>query len=261
MSVAVEPAVETLARGLVDARLAARSLRDFPGRVPDSLDQAHAVQHAAISLWPDEIAGWKVGRLSPDLAARHGVHRFIGPVFRAGIIHAPAAGLADFPIFVGGSAAFEAEFVVEAADDGQGQVVPGRLMIGIEIAASPIANLPVLGSCATIADFGNNAGLILGPELALERFSTPDLLECATRIDGSAPVAASAESLPGGVAGAFRFAVSEAARLGHPLRPGQFVSTGAVTGIHPVTLGQLCEADFGADGALRCRVVARSPVC
>ena len=52
---------QTVAERFVAARLAARALPDYPGPLPETLTEAYARQDAAITLWPDSIAGWKVG--------------------------------------------------------------------------------------------------------------------------------------------------------------------------------------------------------
>jgi 2-keto-4-pentenoate hydratase len=49
------------------------------------------------------------------------------------------------------------------------------------------------------------------------------------------------------------------ARRGRPLRAGDFVSTGAATGVHSIQAGQSAEAIFTGIGSLRCRVVPMSP--
>ena len=244
---------------LVRSRLAAASCADFPGGVPATLDHAYAIQKEAIALWPDAIAGWKVGRLSADLAERYGVERFIGPVFGRDVRQARAGVVVEFAMFEGGSAAFEAEFMVWAGLDPAGRLVPERLTTGIEVASSPVATLPALGSLASVADLGNNAGQIVGEAVPVALFGQAEALSCETRVGEGGPVRRTAASLPGGIAAAFGFAVEKAARLGYPLQPGQFVSTGAVTGMHAVRPGMECRADFGDFGAIACRVVPRRP--
>lgn len=248
------------ARALVEARAGAAALATFPGPVPQTLDDAYAVQLAAIALWPDEIAGWKVGRMAPDLADRFGTERFVGPVFRTAVAQAPQGGPASFAMFAGGSAAFEAEFVVFVGAGPSGELRPERMKTGIEVAASPVTPLPALGSLATIAEFGNNAGLILDADVPLELLAQPERLTCETRIGDADPIRHTGEALPGGPAAGFAFAQAATDRIGLPLRPGQFVSTGAITGMHAVEPGQSCSADFGAFGRIDCRVVARTPV-
>ncbi|MET1755735.1 2-keto-4-pentenoate hydratase [Novosphingobium sp. RD2P27] len=249
---------DALARALVEARRTARSLAEWPGTLPDTLEDAYAVQLAAIALWDDDIAGWKVGRLSPDLEARYGVDRFLGPVFAADI--AVAAETAAFAMFAGGSAAFEAEYVAFVGLDGEGEPTIARVTTGIEVASSPVLPLPRLGSLVSVADLGNNAGQIIGAPVPVERLADPDAIGCETQVGDQAKVAKCASALPGGPLTAFAFAVRQAETLGMPLREGQFVSTGAVTGMHAVEPGQRCTADFGEFGRIVCEIVARAPV-
>lgn len=76
-----------IAASFVAARRRGHGLAKFPGLFPSDLDDAYTIQLAAIDLWPDAIAGWKVGRLSPALADRFGMDRFVGPVFAGGVTH------------------------------------------------------------------------------------------------------------------------------------------------------------------------------
>lgn len=249
--------IAATARALVEARRDARALAEFPGSVPETLDDAYEIQAVAIRLWPDEIVGWKVGRLSPDLAERFGTDRFLGPIFGQTVTSVCPSGVTGFAMFEGGSAAFEAEFVIYAGQGASGAIEPARMAIGIEVAASPVAPLPALGSLATIADMGNNAGQIIGPEVALGLLSDPQALVCETKVGCDAWIAKTAASLPGGPQAGFAFAVAEAERIGRPLRPGQFISTGAVTGMHAVVPGQPCVARFGRLGTIECLATAR----
>lgn len=254
-------ALNSVARALVDARRSARALSAFPGPLPETLDTAYALQVAGIELWLDEIAGWKVGRMSQDLAQRFGVDRFIGPIFRDSVRGAQVNGATPFAMFSGGSAAFEAEFVVYAGRDAKGTIFPASMAIGIEVASSPVATLATLGSLATIADLGNNAGEIIGAPVSVALLTQPEMLRCETRIADDPALARTAEALPGGPAAAFAFAVEAAAHLGFPLRPDQFVSTGAVTGMHVVEPGDRCFAHFGDFGTIECCVTGRAALC
>src|SRR6185437_3431431 len=72
---------------------------------------AYARQDAAITLWPDELAGWKVGGVADGWAARFGESRLVGPVFRQRLWHASARGVTPLPVIPGGFAAVEAEYI------------------------------------------------------------------------------------------------------------------------------------------------------
>ncbi|CAM8672357.1 fumarylacetoacetate hydrolase family protein [Sphingobium sp.] len=254
-----------IAASFVAARRRGHGLAKFPGLFPLGLEDAYAIQLAAIELWPDAIAGWKVGRLSPALADRFGKDRFVGPVFAGGVIRLDKSEEADFPVFVGGSAAFEAEYVMvldkdqpslqTGVDIDQARRLVGEVRIGVEVAGSPLAIMPHLDALASIADLGNNNGQIVGPAVPLDLLSDPRAMTCATSIDGVLMRSATAADLPGGPLTALAFALDQCARLGFPLKAGQFVSTGAVTGMHWVRAGQHCVADFGRFGKVACLAV------
>ncbi|MBT8104805.1 MAG: 2-keto-4-pentenoate hydratase, partial [Woeseiaceae bacterium] len=97
----------------MNARLRAEPLPDFPDRLPETLDQAYAIQAASIERWPDEIGGWKVAGLSPADQSRLGAERLAGPVFRSRIHRIENGGAIVMPVYEGGFAAVEAEIVLE----------------------------------------------------------------------------------------------------------------------------------------------------
>lgn len=257
--------VENIAEAFVKARLASEPLADFPGDLPEDLLHAYAIQSAAIDRWPDRMAGWKVGRIGGDLEQRLGVNRFIGPIFEHTVRQSASDEEGDFPLIVGGFSALEVELIAVVHDDqpiGPGGLTPiearsriGGLHIGIEVAGSPLRSIHNLGALASIAGFGNNLGLLMGPEIPDFLTRPVRLMEARTRIDGVDTGCSDAGTLPGGIWTAVAFAFEQAARLGRPLRKGEFISTGALTGVHPVHAGQHIVADFGRDGLIRCVTV------
>ncbi len=74
---------ERVARRFVEARLSASALGEYPGPMPSDLRDAYAIQEAAITLWPDKIAGWKVGRINPPDSEKYGEIRAYGTDLRA----------------------------------------------------------------------------------------------------------------------------------------------------------------------------------
>ncbi|WP_157218103.1 2-keto-4-pentenoate hydratase [Flavisphingomonas formosensis] len=248
---------------ILTARARARGLAAYPGEPPATLAEAYALQTALIGGWRDAIGGWKVGRVGSPWAEAEGVGRFIGPIFARTIVH--SEGETPFPVFAGGFGAFEAEFVIQLATDAppregawsieEAATVAGAMHIGIEVAGSPLAPVNDLGPLVSTAAFGNNAGLIVGPAIAGWQDMALERLGCAASIDGVLIRQADASAIPGGPMTAFAFALETAARLGFPLKAGQFVSTGAVTGVLPVAIGQECVADFGPFGTLHCVTV------
>lgn len=251
-----------IARAFTDARRDGAALPGFPGgRLPDSLAEAYAVQDAAIALWPHRIVGWKVGRIVEPAASQVGADRLMGPIFAPRLWQAGAAPTA-VPVFAGGFAAVEAEFVIRIGQDAdpartaytleEAAALVGGFHVGIEMAGSPLATINALGPIAVVSDFGNNNGLILGPELMGWQERPWETLRCETFIEGVSVGTGTAADLPGGPLSALRFALETGARRGRPLRAGDLISTGAVTGIHDITAGQRARVTFPDGHEIHC---------
>lgn len=258
---------DAIASALVDARLGGRSLTCFPLELPADLEQAYRCQDAAIARWPARVAGWKVGFIAPERRDASGDPRLVGPIF-AGSISRPGDAAGEFAVITGGFAAVEAEFVFRLARDiaprardwtpAEAAAEVAALHIGVELAGSPLANINVLGPCAVVADCGNNAGLLLGAEIAGWQDCAMDALTCSTWIDGALVGRGGAATLAGGPLAALAFALSRNARRGRGFAAGDLITTGAATGIHDILAGQSATIDFGIHGRVHCRAVARS---
>ena len=118
------------------------------------------------------------------------------------------------------------------------------MAIGIEIASSPLAAINALGPAVTASDFGNNNGLLVGAELPGWRDADLDAIEVRLTIDGREAGRGTTATMLDGPWGAVRFLVELCTRRGLPLEPGQWISTGAVTGVHDVAPGNRVEAIF-----------------
>jgi 2-keto-4-pentenoate hydratase len=260
-----DSAPAAIAARFVQARRAGQALSGFPGELPSDLAAGYACQDAAITLWPDRIAGWKVGYIAPDRRDGSGDDRLVGPIFSRAVWPQSPGGNVDVPVFVGGFAAVEAEYVFRLGADApagktlwtadEALALVAALHIGIETAGSPLATINVLGPTVVVSDFGNNAGLVLGPEIADWRRRAESSLACETFIDGRSVGRGGATSVPGGLGAALAFALGRCARRGLPLRADMLVTTGAATGIHDILAGQQARISFGAAGELHCRAV------
>ncbi|WP_298163606.1 2-keto-4-pentenoate hydratase [Brevundimonas sp.] len=254
--------VSDIAARFVDARLSKTGMADYPGRIPLDMATAYATQEVAISLFPDEIVGWKVGMVPPPQQSALGIHRLAGPIFRRNF-WTPSAEPTPLPEIEGGFAAVEAEFVAR-----MGPVDPSKLEwtleeataavaglhIGVELAGSPLTTINDLGSAVVASDFGNNGGLILGAEIEDWAARLPGI-EVETRIDGQVIGTGKAESIPRGVLESVRFLLENLARRGRPATEGTLVSTGAVTGVHRVHAGARAICAFSGVGEIHCSVV------
>jgi 2-keto-4-pentenoate hydratase len=253
----------------VRARLSGASLPDFPGRIPATLDAAYACQDAAIVEWPDSVAGWKVGRILEPWFSRLGEDRLLGPVFSRGVRRAHPGEAVPFPVFAGGFAAVEAEFIVQlgahaAAGKTNWTAAEARdlvaaLHVGIETAGSPLASINELGPLVVVSDFGNNAGLIVGPEIPDWASIPPEQLASETFVGDRSVGKGTAASVPGGPMAGLAFALNRCARRGLPLTAGQWVSTGATTGIHDIRIGERARAVFAGVAEIQCVAVRAQP--
>ena len=258
-SIAFDPA--KVAKRFVEARLAAHAIAAFPGPIPADMAAGYLCQEAAIALWPDEIAGWKVGRIPLELQAELGAERVVGPVFAGNVQQASAEPSKVFAI-PGGFAAVEAEYIYRMGED----AAPGRTdwtptealalveeeLVGVEFAGSPLKTINVLGPRVVAADFGNNAGLILGKPVPHWRTRTDDWPPCEAYVDGKRVGRGAPSSLPGGPAASLAFLMNACAVRGRPLKRGQLVTTGAASGIHDIKAGQTARIAFGDLDEIRC---------
>src|SRR5258708_1148961 len=203
-----------VARRFVSARRAAIALPDFPGAIPADLAVGYAIQEAAIRIWPDEIAGWKVGRIPTELQASLAADRVVGPVFRANVSQATDTPTTIFAI-PGGFAAVEAEYIYRMSEDapaGKIDWTPDAALalveaelVGVEFAGSPLATINILGPRVVAADFGNNARLILGRTIPDWRTRTDDWPACAAWVDGKLAGRRAPSSQPRGPAASLAF--------------------------------------------------------
>lgn len=258
---------QAVAETFVSARLAARAVPDYPGETPRQMARSYAIQDAAIALYPDQVVGWKVGGVPPAQQAELGIHRLAGAIF-AGNVWATSAAPTPLPAIEGGFAAVEAEFIARIGADTNPAKTDWTLaeaadqidavFIGVELAGSPLSAINDLGSAVVASDFGNNGGLVIGPELSDWR-ERMDAIQVETVIDGVSVGKGGSLSLAGGALESVRFLLEHCARWGRPLTAGALVSTGAVTGVHRIYAGSESKCVFEGVGEVRCTVVKAAP--
>ena len=257
-----------IAGRFLSARRSAQGLSAYPGHFPERLEDAYLIQDAAIADWGKAVIGWKVGRVLPPLSEKFGTDRLGGPIFFSEDVRANGATPA-MPVFGEGFAAGEAEFLLrigatppagksrftleEAAD------LIDAVHVGIEIASSPLGAINALGPVAVVSDFGNNNGLVIGAEVPDWRSSGFEQWEVTTLIDGTVVGTGKAANFPDGAIGSARFLFELMAARGIVLQPGQWISSGAVTGVHDAKPGQHVEARFSDGYSVSCALVAARP--
>lgn len=255
-----------LAGCFVQARSHGVSVPDFPGQLPADLHTAYQVQDLAISLWPDNVIGWKVGYIAAEKRDSSGDDRLLGPIFQRNFWNA-TGGTQPIPVFAPeGFAAIEAEYVMRLdADTPEGKTdwspeeaaaLPATLFVGVEVASSPLKTINLLGPRAVASDFGNNNGLILGAEIPNWTAVDEAGLKAECFIDEVSVGSGGACALPGGLRTAFAFALARSAKRGRPLKRGDYIATGNATGIHDILPGQQARVVFEGYATLHCKAVA-----
>ncbi|APZ98766.1 hypothetical protein BWQ93_09865 [Sphingopyxis sp. QXT-31] len=242
------------------ARLSGRALPAFPAPVPATLADAYDIQRRLTAALGVPVLGWKVGRIPPALVETLGAERIAGPVLRIAELGG-AAG--EAMVFDGGAGAIEAEVMlrlravpdadVSGSDDGARWI--DDIRAGFEVASSPAPDVHAHAPFGIVADIGINNGLLLGPQLDLADFAT---LAVETRVEGQPVGTGRAIDVLDGPWGSLNFLLGLHRRGIIELAPGQWISAGAITGVHPIIIGQRAEASFGAAATIACTAVAET---
>ena len=250
-----------IARTFVQARARDLVLETYPGPLPATLVEGYSVQDRAIAYAERRIGGWKIGRVRDDDVARFGAERLAGPIFAETIVDAAPGEAVPMPV-LSAFAAAEAEVLLRIAAppppdcnaEGARDFVD-EVRFGIEIASSPFVGINQHGPAVTVSDFGNNNGLVLGPVIP-DAFAPGALeLPVVLSIDDVPVGTGSTRDMLDGPFGALAFLARLTSARGRTLEPGQWVSTGAITGVHPVRCGQKIRATFGKALAVECTTV------
>ncbi|ANU07332.1 hypothetical protein A6F65_01023 [Paraurantiacibacter namhicola] len=234
---------------MIRARRNARALPGFPGSVPATLAEAYALQSQSLAAWAGNVVGWKVGGIPPARREAYPADWLVGPIFESARRFTQDGAVSKMPVYAGGFAAIEAEFVLRIGDDGEDD----RLYIGAEIASSPVPDLNDYGPGAIISDFGNNNGLLVGAEVQDWRGLTD--IEVVTVIDGQEIGRTTVASVREGVERSANFLRENLASRRIPLVPGTLVSCGALTGVHECPVGAVGEIEFMGLGSLKIELV------
>lgn len=249
------------------ARREARPLPGFPRDLPATLADAYAIQEEAIGLWPDEVAGWKVAAIHPDLRAKFQSHRLSGPVFSRAVYRVHPGDSVEVPAIRGGFIGVETEIGVVVGADILPRPEPwsmpellaqvASVHVAMEIAGSPLLTINEIGPGAIVSDFGNNTAVAIGVEIPGWDSNAFDTLRAETHIDGKRVGEGAAVGPNGGPLDACLFLVNHLATRGRGLKKGDVISTGATTGVHPIAIGQVAEAICLGLAPLRVRIVEK----
>ena len=261
---------DAISESLVNARLRAEPLTSFPGSLPDTLEQAYAIQAASIERWYEEVGAWKVAKLSTTDRRRFLSDRLIGPVFKSSIRRVKPNSLSVMKVYTAGFAAVEAEYALELSEtvrpsdrsysDGELADLVSAVYGAAEIASSPLAVVNSIGAMAVIPDFGANCGLVVGPKIPNWRLLPARSLTASVTVDDVSVGETTTESINSDPLNAMRFLIELCGDRGIVLPEGTLISTGALTGVHEVALSSTARLDFGSIGSFEIRFKAATRV-
>ena len=250
--------IEAMAKRLTDARRSGRTVTGFPGEVPDTFEAAYKVQDAVLALYPGALAGWKVALVRPEFRERFGADRYVGPLL-VGNVREATSGVMAFPVYGAGNSGVEAEFAFCVTRDlygdcGEFADALGPLYVAVEVVGSPISDLPTHGPAAAIADHGNNIGFVFKRAIDDWRERPLESLLTTVEIDGNIVGDGHAAKLPGGPMAAISHLVTTLGCRGRHIRAGDWISTGATTGVHRADPGASVVVTYGNLGTIALRL-------
>lgn len=236
-----ELAIETL----LPAWKSGQRIGSLPeGATPQTLEQAHGVQDAMVSMLGEPVAGWKVSVNPAGKVIR-------GAILASRVFPSPAIVKGDAARWVG----VEAEIAFRFDRDLEPRAEPYEreelasavtAFVAIEIVGSRFADYKGAPALAKTADFMSNEGLVSGQ--ARHDWRTLDLagLEVEVSIDG---VTVSRKKGAHAAGDPFDPVVPFVNALRHRgIRKGQFVTTGACSDLVPVGNGRRIEVKFDGFG-------------
>ena len=257
--------IQAVAKAFVGARLKNEVVYNYPGVLPATLADAYAIQDDGIRIFGKVVGGWKVGRVAPDLVQAARANRIAGPIFADSIFQGDGQALVNMPVLQGFAAA-EAEIMLRigTAIPVQANIITIRdyideVRFGIEIASSPFPAINELGPAVTASDFGNNFGLVLGPQI--RDWEKRDLMAALVvlELDGRVVGTGRLSDMLDGPFGAAAFLVNLLTSRGIAVTPGMWISTGAITGVHKIEYGQSIHATFDNEFKVSCGTTLYSP--
>ncbi len=121
--------------------------------------------------------------------------------------------------------------------------------IGIEVVGCRFeGGVKAAGPAILISDFSFNVALVRGPEIRGWRDMDLSAVDACAVVNGERGNTGTGAAVMGDPVTALVWAAGEAARIGRPLKAGDIITTGTMTGVVPVKPGDQVIGDFGALG-------------
>jgi 2-keto-4-pentenoate hydratase len=248
-----------------DVLAAARRDGQLLERLPDenrprSLAEGYEIQNAFIKIWPDKLAGWKIGATSHVTMERFGVSEPIyGPFFAGDVYASPAAPTAGSLQHM----AIESEFAYRLGKDLPARATPysreeiidaiDAVIPCFEIVSPRFVRIPFDDVASAVADCMLNYAMILGTPITDWRGIDAARHPVQLRIDGMVTGEGNGSDCLGDPRNVLDWIVEKLRASGTSLKRGEILSTGTCTGIVPLQRGQTAVGDFGPLGKAEVR--------
>jgi len=230
---------------LVEARRSGRKIAALEADLlPQSNDDAYAVQEETLRLLGVTHAGWKVGSTGPATEI------IAAPLIAALVKPSPArfaAAEADFRAVEAELALMIGRDVPGGASADEAWAAVASVHVAIELLDTRYADRRAQGAAALLADMQNNGGFTYGPPNPV---TAVDFL--GSKVSLLIPGSDGEKAVGGNPAGhpkrLLAWLSGHAASRGRPLKKGDIVTTGSHTGITIAPLGARVTANFDGLG-------------
>jgi 2-keto-4-pentenoate hydratase len=227
---------------------------------PRSLSEGYEIQSAFIKIWPDKLAGWKIGATSHVTMERFGVSEPIyGPFFAGDIYTSPATPTAGSLQHM----AIESEFAYRLGRDLPARDTPysreeildaiDAVIPCFEIVSPRFVRIPFDDAASAVADCMLNAAMVLGTPITDWRGIDAARHPVTLHIDGLITGEGNGSDCLGDPRNVLDWIVEKLRARGISLKKGEILSTGTCTGIVPLRKDQTAVADFGPLGKVELR--------
>jgi 2-keto-4-pentenoate hydratase len=250
--------VEDAAAFLAAARRERRVIEALPDTCrPQSLAEGYEVQDAFRAIWPDTVAGWKIGATAGPTMDKFGVKEpMYGPFFASTVYQSPAKAAAPtrHPMTL------ESEFAYRLGRDLPARAAPytreeivaaiDAIMPAFEIVGTRYTQVPFHDVGSVVADCMLNAAMVLGTPTTDWRGLDIPRHPVRLTIDGAVAGEGTGADPLGDPRRVLDWVINKLSAAGIDLKRGEVLSTGTCTGMVPIKPGQTAVADFGALGRI-----------
>ena len=256
--------IDNLATRLWHARAEGKDVEVAPEDESLSLEEAYRLQSSYVKISGERRSGWKVGAINPPAQEGLGLTEpFAGPL----LADTTLASLTTCALVAGQAAIVEVEFVfLMGADyshtDSSAETLADAIegvCAGIEVAGVRYPQSMGRPSTAlVVADAAANIALVHGTPVRTWRDFDLATHQADLRINGELVDGGTGGKVLGNPINSLAWLVEFLKRQNGSLQRGDLITTGTVTDMRPVEVGDEVVADFGGLGEAKVNLVARA---